>query len=119
MNEPRPPTEHIPQLDGLPTAYHRLEQCHIGLGWSTYAQDQAHEQQALQQLYADLLDRADVVAATDDNQFDDLPVRLHDAERCQTGEGWCEYHDGQAAEHAPLPTKCVVNQANKSDNKDA
>lgn len=59
MHERTTNIDHTPQLDGLPTAYHRLEQCQMGLGWSTYAQDQAHEQHALQQLYADLLDQAD------------------------------------------------------------
>lgn len=51
--------EHVPNLDGLPTKYHRLEQCQMGLGWSSYAQDQANEQQALQQIYAGLIDQAD------------------------------------------------------------
>lgn len=53
-------------LDGLPYKYHRLEQCQVGLGWSTYAQDQANEQQALQQLYAALIDQADAEYDADD-----------------------------------------------------
>lgn len=65
MHERTIQIEHVPQLEGLPSAYHRLEQCQMGLGWSTYAQDQANEQQALQLLYADLLDYADE-RATDD-----------------------------------------------------
>ncbi len=51
--------EHVPNLDGLPTKYHRLEQCQMGLGWSSYAQDQADEQCVLQQFYTDLIERAD------------------------------------------------------------
>jgi hypothetical protein len=65
MNERRINIEHIPNLEGLPSEYHGLEQCQMGLGWSTYAQAQADEQQALQQLYADLLHRAD------ESDFDD------------------------------------------------
>ena len=53
-------------LDGLPRQYHRLEQCQIGLGWSRYAQDQANEQQALQQLYAGLIDQADAEHDSED-----------------------------------------------------
>lgn len=59
MHEHTANLEHIPQLEGLPSEYHRLEQCQMGLGWSTYAQDQANEQCVFQQLYADLLDQAD------------------------------------------------------------
>lgn len=104
-------------LDGLPTEYHRLEHCQLGLGWSAYAQDQAHEQRALQQLYADLVDRADVAADMDDNQFAGLPVRFHDSERWQTGEGWREYDAEQAAEHAYLLTKYAdADQSDESDD---
>jgi hypothetical protein len=113
-------SEDAVHLEGLPTQYHRLEQCQMGLGWSTYAQDQAHEQQALQQLYADLVDRADAATDIDEHQFAGLPVRFHDSERWQTGEGWREYHAEQATEHAFLLTKYAdVDQSDESNYDDA
>lgn len=112
--------EDAVNLEGLPSPYHRLEQCQMGLGWSTYAQDQAHEQQALQQLYADLVDRADAAADNDEHQFARLPVRFHDSERWQTGEGWREYHAEQAAEHAFLLTKYAdIDQTDERDQDNA
>ena len=98
-------SEDSQHLDGLPHKYHRLEQCQIGLGWSTYAQDLANEQQALQQLYAELIDQADAECESNDGQFAGLPVRFHDSERWQAGEGWREYQAEQATEHAYLQTK--------------
>lgn len=105
MNDDANNNEADQHFDGLPYKYHRLEQCQIGLGWSTYAQDQANEQQALQQLYAELLDQADAEHDSDDGQFAGLPVRFHDSERWQAGEGWREYQAEQATEHAYMQAK--------------
>lgn len=105
MNDHHNNDEYASYLDGLPRKYHRLEQCQIGLGWSTYAQDHANEQQALQQLYADLIDQADAERESEDAQFATLPVRFHDSERWQTGEGWREYEAEQTAEQAYLRAK--------------
>lgn len=112
MNTQSLNSEDAVNLEGLPTEYYRLEPYQIELDWTAYAQDQAHEQRALQQLYADLVDRADEAADTDDNQFAGLPVCFHDSERWHTGEGWCEYHVEQATEHAYLLTKYadILNQ---------
>lgn len=91
-----------PQLIGLPREYHRLELCQTGLGWSAYAQAQAHEQDALQLYYADMIARAD--GDTLDEQHTSALVRFHDAERWQAGEGWSEYEVEQAIEQLYLQT---------------
>jgi hypothetical protein len=119
MDTQSPNSEYAENLEGLPTEYHRLAQCQMEFGWSAYAQDQAHEQRGLQQLYADLVDRADEVADTDDNQFAGLPVRFHDSEGWQAGEGWREYHAEKAADHAYLLTKYAdVDQSDERDEDD-